>query len=109
MSERHIALICLDTAPDPDIRIGEVLTAVAVPAANVVKDIRENIRNLTGGRMSHYERLVEDAIDLALGDLERKARERGYDGVIGVKLSHPHVVDGGMEIIAYGNGFWRNG
>ena len=109
MSERPITLIAMDVAPDPDIRVGEMVTAVAVPAANVVQDIRENIRNLTGGRMRHYERLVENAIDLALLDLERKARERGYDGVIGVKISHPHVVDGGVEVIVYGNGFWRNG
>ncbi|MBV7330850.1 YbjQ family protein [Chloroflexi bacterium TSY] len=97
-------LISLDY-PHDDIEIGEMLVVVAVNAANVVKDIRENIRNLVGGQMSHYEGLVEDAIERALTQLEEKAEARGYDGVIGVKISHPHVVDGGVEVIVYGNGF----
>jgi uncharacterized protein YbjQ (UPF0145 family) len=87
------------------VEVGELLTAVVVMAANVVKDIRENIRNLVGGRMPHYERLIEEAVQLALAELERKAQGRGYDGVLAVKLSHPTVVDGGVEVVAYGNGF----
>lgn len=87
------------------IEVGELITVVIVMAANVVRDIRENIRNLVGGRMPHYERLIEQAIQQALADLEQKAKDRGYDGVVGVKISHPTVVDGGVEVIAYGNGF----
>jgi uncharacterized protein YbjQ (UPF0145 family) len=80
---------------------------VVVAAANVVQDIRENIRNLVGGRMAHYERLIETALATALAELEQKARAAGYDGVVGVKISHPQVVDGGVEVIVYGNGFRR--
>jgi uncharacterized protein YbjQ (UPF0145 family) len=44
-------------------------------------------------------------VEAALADLAQKARERGYDGVVGVKIAHPQVVDGGVEVIVYGNGF----
>ncbi|MCB9136885.1 MAG: heavy metal-binding domain-containing protein [Caldilineaceae bacterium] len=100
-------LIALDSLPEENMVVGELLTATAVPAANVVRDIRENIRNLTGGRMIHYERLVQSAVDSALADLAAKAQARGYAGVIGLKISHPNVVDGGVEVIVYGNGFTR--
>lgn len=92
-------------AVEPVLEVGELLTSVTVMAANVVRDIRENIRNLVGGRMTHYEALIEEAVGVALADLEQKAKSRGYDGVIGVKISHPTVVDGGVEVIVYGNGF----
>ncbi|MEM9922605.1 MAG: heavy metal-binding domain-containing protein [Cyanobacteria bacterium P01_D01_bin.50] len=98
-------LISLDSLQKPDIEIGELLTVVVVKAANVVNDVRENIRNLAGGRMKHYEQLIEEAVDIALKDLEKKALERGYDGVIGVKISNPMVVNGGVEVVVYGNGF----
>ncbi len=98
-------LIALDSVPDGQVEMGELLTVVVVAAANIVKDIRENIRNLVGGRMVHYEQLVQSAVDQALAELERKARERGYDGVVGVKISHPSVVEGGVEVIVYGNGY----
>lgn len=101
-------LIALDTYPTTnDVEIGELLVTVSVTAANVVNDIRENIRNLIGGRMNHYEKLIEKSIEHGLVDLDAKAKAKGYDGVIGVKISHPTVVDGGVEVIVYGNGFKR--
>jgi uncharacterized protein YbjQ (UPF0145 family) len=103
-------LISLDYYPtDPNIEIGELLVCVSVTAANVVNDIRENIRNLIGGRMQHYEKLIEKSVASALADLDAKAKAQGYDGVIGVKIANPTVVEGGVEIIVYGNGFKRKG
>ena len=98
-------LISLDSLQKPEIEIGQLLTVVVVKAANVVNDVRENIRNLTGGRMKHYENLIEEAVNDALKDLEQKAIKAGYDGVIGVKISNPMVVNGGVEVVVYGNGF----
>lgn len=74
-------------------------------AANVVKDLRENLRNLVGGEMKHYEALLERTLTRALETLEEKAKANGYDGVLGVRVVAPKVVEGGAEIIVYGNGF----
>jgi uncharacterized protein YbjQ (UPF0145 family) len=102
-------LISLDYHPNAEIELGALLTVVNVSAANVVRDIRENIRNLVGGRMVHYEVLVAKAVDTALAELDEKAKAQGYDGVIGVKISHPSLVEGGVEVVVYGNGFrFRN-
>lgn len=98
-------LISLDHIHNSDVELGELLTAVVVMAANVVRDIRENIRNLIGGRMTHYERLIDEAVSTALKDLEAKAQAKGYDGVIGVKITNLKVVEGGVEVVVYGNGF----
>jgi uncharacterized protein YbjQ (UPF0145 family) len=98
-------LIALDYHPNAQIELGELITVVNVSAANVVKDIRENIRNLVGGRMVHYETLVAGAVNSALAELDEKAQALGYDGVIGVKISHPSLVEGGVEVVVYGNGF----
>ena len=98
-------LIALDQPHRSDAEVGELLFVVVVYAANIVRDVRENIRNLVGGRMSHYESLIEKAVEQGLSDLEQKAADRGYDGVLGVKFSHPLVVDGGVEVILYGNGY----
>lgn len=98
-------LIALDSHPSAEIELGELLTVVHVRAASVVKDIRENIRNLVGGRMGHYEGLIRSAVEGALCELDELARSKGYDGVIGVKIANPMVVEGGVEVIVYGNAF----
>ncbi|MGH1349550.1 MAG: YbjQ family protein [Methyloligellaceae bacterium] len=84
---------------------GELVTVTAVEAANIVKDIRERITNTFGGQMKRYEGLIEKAVERAMARLDEKAKEKGYDGVIGVRFSHPSLVDGGVEVIAYGTGF----
>jgi len=98
-------LIALDVVPNANVEIGELIVVVDVHAANIVKDIRENIRNLVGGRMVHYEQLVQHAVSSALNDLKDAARQKGYDGIVGLKISHPSLVEGGVEVIVYGNGF----
>ena len=101
-------LISLDV-PHEEVEIGELLVVVTVYTANIVKDVRENLRNLVGGRLVHYEQLIQSALEQALADLDAKAKDKGYDGVLGVKISHPSLVDGGVEVIVYGNGYKLKG
>jgi uncharacterized protein YbjQ (UPF0145 family) len=98
-------LISLDHLQSPEIEIGELLTVVVVNSANIIKDIQSNVKDMIGGRMKHYEKMIQDAVDMALKELEQKAKNCGYDGVIGVKIASPTVVNGGAEVIVYGNGF----
>ena len=98
-------LVTLDHIPNAQIELGDLITVCHVSAANVVKDIRENIRNLVGGRMTHYEALVAAAVNNALAELDANAKTLGYDGVIGVRISHPSLVEGGVEVVVYGNLF----
>jgi uncharacterized protein YbjQ (UPF0145 family) len=84
---------------------GPMLVAVAAGAANILKDIREHITNTLGGRMSRYEALIEATVARALADLEAKARDGGYDGVVAVRIDHPKIADGGASVVAYGTPF----
>ncbi len=87
------------------IREGELIFATAVYAANILRDLRERVTNTLGGRMTRYETLIEQAIAAALETLDEKARAKGYDGVVAVRISHPAVVEGGVEVVVYGTGF----
>ncbi|MEI6415796.1 MAG: heavy metal-binding domain-containing protein [Pseudomonadota bacterium] len=98
-------LLTLDHLPQADIIIGDLLTVSAVSAANCVRDFHENLRNLVGGHLTHYERLMDQAVERALDKLRDKAAAAGYDGVLGVTFSHPKVTDGAVELLVYGNGF----
>ena len=87
------------------IKEGEMIAVTAVEAANIIRDFRERITNTFGGRMKQYENLTERAIDRAMEKLDLKAKDAGYDGVVAVRLSHPSLVEGGVEVVAYGTGF----
>ena len=100
-----MALYTADKLSDRKVREGELLWVSAVNAANIFRDIREMITNTLGGRMQRYERLMNATIERALRDLEIKAKEKGYDGCLAVRISHPRIAEGACEILVYGTAF----
>ena len=84
---------------------GELVYACAVSGANILRDFREAITNTLGGNMTRYEALLDKTIGRALEALSAKARAQGYDGVLGVRISHPHITDGAIEVVVAGTGY----
>ena len=80
--------------------VSQLLREPALMAKLKFEDIRRALMESDNG-----EQLIQAAVKLALADLEATASDRGYDGVLGVKISHPTVVDGGVEVVVYENGF----
>lgn len=107
MSKPEVRLVTTDDPGDGPIALGAMLTASAVSGANILRDMREAITNTLGGEMTRYERLLDQTIDRALGKLAEKAAARGYDGVVAVRLSHPAITDGAIEVVASGTGYRR--
>ncbi len=101
-----ILLISLETPPaGRAVEVGALVTAQAVMATNIIRDIHEKIINIFGGRMYRYEKLLEATVQRGLTRFRERLAEEGYDGALGVRFSHPRIVDGGAEIIVYGTGF----
>jgi uncharacterized protein YbjQ (UPF0145 family) len=87
------------------IKEGELLYANSVLAANLLRDAREAITNAIGGRMLRYQRLLDRVTGEALDILKERAIEKGYDGIIAVRISSPFMVQGSAAITVYGTGF----
>lgn len=98
-------LVSTESVGDAEIVTGEIVYVVAVSGANIVRDMREAIVNTIGGRMTRYEQLVDMTIARALEALKVRAAEQGYDGVLAVRLSHPMITNGAVEVVATGTGF----
>lgn len=98
-------LVTTDTVDGADFERGEIVYAVAVSGANIVRDMREAIVNTIGGHMIRYESLLDQTIARALDALAKRAAERGYDGVLAIRLSHPMITNGAVEVVASGTGF----
>ena len=98
-------LVTTDTISDQPIRQGELVYATAVSGANIFRDVREAITNTLGGQMTRYEKLLDRTIARALDQLAERAREKGYDGVLAIRISHPEITDGAIEVVVCGTGF----
>ena len=101
-----MVLISLETPPaDRKVRVGQMVTAPSVQASNIIRDAHELLINIFGGRMRRYEALLESTVERGLLRFREQLVAEGYDGALGVRFSHPKIVDGGAEIIVYGTGF----
>lgn len=90
---------------DRPIERGEIVYAVAISGANILRDMREAVVNTIGGHMTKYEALLDKTIERALDSLAERARERGYDGVLGIRVTHPYITNGAIEVVVTGTGF----
>lgn len=90
---------------DLPIERGEIVYAVAVSGANILRDMREAIVNTIGGRMTKYEALLDKTIARALEELSERARAQGYDGVLCVRIAHPTITNGAIAVTVSGTGF----
>jgi len=97
-------LVTTETIDEP-IQRGDLVYACAVSGANVLRDMREAITNTIGGEMIRYESLVDKTIARALANLADRAKEKGYDGVLAVRISHPVITSGAVEVVVTGTGY----
>jgi uncharacterized protein YbjQ (UPF0145 family) len=98
-------LLTTDTVEDRAIDKGELVYACAISGANILRDMREAVVNTIGGHMTKYEALLDQTIARALDVLAERAGARGYDGVLGVRISHPYITSGAIEVVVAGTGF----
>lgn len=98
-------LVTTETIGDRAVRHGELVFASAVAGANIVRDMREAITNYVGGNMTRYEYVLDRTIERCFAILSEKARAKGYDGVLAIRVSHPMITTGALEVVAVGTGF----
>jgi uncharacterized protein YbjQ (UPF0145 family) len=98
-------LYTTESVPGRAIEIKAGVVRTAIVAADIIKDIREHVTNIVGGRMKRYEDVTNTALNTALKELLAEAREAGYDGLVGLRISHPVIVEGGAEVVVCATAF----
>jgi uncharacterized protein YbjQ (UPF0145 family) len=81
-----------------------VVTGQTIMGANIFRDIFASIRDIVGGRSASYERVLRDARDEALKELQDEARARGANAVIGVDLDYGALGSGESMLMVSASG-----
>lgn len=89
----------------PGKRVTEVLGLVrgtTIRARHVGRDIQAFIRNLTGGEVVEYTKMLAEAREEAIGRLLEEARLLNANAVIGMRFQTSMIVSGAAEMLCYG-------
>lgn len=77
-----------------------IVTGETIIGANLFKDFFAGIRDIVGGRSGSYERVLREAKDTALREMQDEAKRLGADAIIGVDLDYETVgSSGGMLMV----------
>ena len=74
----------------------------AVRSRHIGKDIMAGLRNIVGGEVSEYVKLLAEAREQALDRMMTEARGKGADGVVAVRFVTSMIAQGAAELLAYG-------
>lgn len=66
------------------------------------KDIMAVFRNIVGGEVSEYTKLLAEAREQALDRMVEEARELGANAVISMRFSTSMIMGAAAELLAYG-------
>lgn len=98
-------MILTTTDDIPGHTLAETLGLVrgsAVRSAHFGRDVMAKLKNLVGGELSEYTKLLAEAREQALDRMTEEARARGADAVVGVRFASSEIDDGAAEVLAYG-------
>lgn len=89
----------------PQREITEVLGLVrgsSVRARHVGRDIGAVFKNLVGGEIPEYTKLLAEAREQALDRMLQEARVLGADAVVAMRYSSSEISSGAAEVLVYG-------
>jgi uncharacterized protein YbjQ (UPF0145 family) len=81
-----------------------IVTGEVIVGANLFRDLFANIRDIVGGRSGSYERILAEAREQAIAELQSEAAARGANAVVAVDLDYEVVGAQGSMLMVSASG-----
>jgi uncharacterized protein YbjQ (UPF0145 family) len=98
---KDIALISIESVPEGMRPLGLVRGSTA-RSRNIARDITAGLKNLVGGEVMSYTKLMADAREEAIYRMQEDAARMGATMVVGVRFASSMVSQGVSEMVAWG-------
>ena len=77
-----------------------LVTGETIIGANAIKDFMAGLTDFFGGRSSTYEKVLIEAKESALAELQQRAAQKGANAIVGIDLDYETVgANGGMLMV----------
>jgi uncharacterized protein YbjQ (UPF0145 family) len=73
-----------------------------IRARHVGKDILAALKNLVGGEIQEYTKLMAEAREQSIDRMIAQAQTRGANAVINIRFSTSYIMTNASEILTYG-------
>lgn len=76
-----------------------VVTGETIIGANVFKDFLAGMRDFFGGRSGSYEKVLREAKDTSLREMEERARNIGANAIVGIDIDYETIGEGNPAVV----------
>lgn len=73
-----------------------------IRARHIGRDVMAVIRNIVGGEITDYTKMMAESREQALDRMIEEARAKGANAVVGVRFATSMVMQNAAELMAYG-------
>ena len=103
MNDSKIILVTTPTVPEKKVvRTLGLVRGNTIRARHVGKDIMAGLRNLVGGEVTEYAKLLAESREQALDRMVAEAEKLNANAVTGVQFQTSVIMGGAAEMMAYG-------
>lgn len=81
-----------------------VVTGETIVGANVLRDWLANIRDVIGGRAGSYEKVLREAKDTSMSEMQERASELGANAIVGIDIDYETVGQNGSMLMVATSG-----
>ena len=100
--KRMIVVTSPDIAGKKVVRTLGLVRGNTIRARHLGKDILAAFRNMVGGEIHEYGKLLAEAREQALDRMVDEAEQLGANAIIGVRFATSVVMGGAAEMLAFG-------
>jgi len=84
------------------VRVIGLVKGNTVRARNIGRDVVAGLRNIVGGEILEYTKLLAEAREQAIDRMIVDAGERGANAIVGMRFTTAQIMEHAAELLAYG-------
>ncbi|MBQ0158902.1 MAG: heavy metal-binding domain-containing protein [Bacteroidales bacterium] len=81
-----------------------IVTGETIIGANIVKDFFASVRDVVGGRSGSYERVLAEARETSLQEMQQRAAALGANAIVGIDVDYETIGQGNSMLMVATSG-----
>ena len=102
MSDQMLVVTTHTIARKKIIRTIGLVRGNTIRARNIGHDIMAGLKNMVGGEISDYTKMIAECREEALDRMVAQAEANGANAVVGVRFATSEMMEHAAELLAYG-------
>jgi len=86
------------------VRVLGLVKGNTVRARNIGRDVMAFLRNVAGGEIVEYTKMLAESRDQSLDRMVAEAEEMGANAIIACRFTTASIMEGAAELLVYGTG-----